>query len=420
MENSTITQQHRIKSIFAGVVGNVLEWYDFAVYGFFAPIFAKLFFPSEDPTVSLIAAFGAFAAGFLMRPIGALFFGHIGDKIGRKRALNLSVMLMAIPTFCIGLMPTHAQIGISAAIILVLLRMLQGLSVGGEYTSSIVYLAECAPKEKRGLYCSATLVGASGGILLGSLIGSIISNNLTEAQLYAWGWRIPFLFGVLVAIVGYIIRRNMPETLTEDSKSENPIKEMRQNWREILTVGALNILSAVTFYAVFVFMVTWLVDFVHESRGLALRLNSMSMFVLLIGVAVSGWASDYFGRKPILVGASLGMVLFSYPLIWLMHHENASLILVGQVGIAIILAAYIGPIPAAIAEMFPKKIRVSAVSFGYNLTYAIFGGTTPIVAIWLIQKEHNDLAFVWYIIGAALISFVVALKLKESAFKPLQ
>ena len=420
METSIKKQQHRFMSIFAGIAGNVLEWYDFAVYGFFAPIFAKLFFPSEDPTVSLIASFGAFAAGFLMRPIGALFFGHIGDKIGRKRALNLSVMLMAVPTFCIGLMPTHAQIGMSAAVILVLLRMLQGLSVGGEYTSSIVYLAETAPKGKRGLFCSASLVGASGGILLGSLIGSIISNNLTEAQLHVWGWRIPFLLGVLVAIIGYIIRRHMPETLAEDSKSTNPLKEMRQNWREILTVSALNLLTAVTFYAVFVFMVTWLVDYVHESRGLALRLNSISMLVLLIGVALSGWASDRIGRKPILVGASLGMIVFAYPLIWLMHHHDTSMILLGQVGIAIILSAYLGPIPSAIAEMFPQKVRVSAVSFGYNLTFAIFGGTTPMVAVWLIEKQHNDLAFVWYIIGAALVSFVVALKLKETAFKPLE
>ncbi|MCB0626203.1 MAG: MFS transporter, partial [Saprospiraceae bacterium] len=217
------TPRSRAMTITAGVAGNILEWYDFAVYGFFAPVLGKLFFPSDDPTTSLIASFGAFAAGFLMRPVGGALFGYIGDRIGRKRALNLSVILMAIPTFMIGLMPTHAQIGVTAAVVLVLLRMLQGLSVGGEYTSSIVYLAESAPEGKRGLFTSSSLMGAIGGILLGSFLGSLLSGMLTDAQLQSWGWRIPFLFGILVAGVGFLIRRHMPETLSEQEKTENPL-----------------------------------------------------------------------------------------------------------------------------------------------------------------------------------------------------
>ena len=417
--NHPITKKQRANTILAGIAGNVLEWYDFAVYGFFAPVFAKLFFPSEDPTVSLIASFGAFAAGFLMRPVGAAFFGHIGDRIGRKKALNLSVMLMAIPTFLIGLMPTHAQIGVGATVALVLLRMAQGLSVGGEYTSSIVYLAESAPKGKRGLFASASMTGATGGILLGSLVGSLISGMLDEAELHSWGWRIPFLLGVVVAGVGYLIRRHMPETLKEEDKAESPLKKMWEHRREVFRVSGLNLLTAVAFYAIFVFAVTWLVDYVKEPRTTALQLNTLSMIMLLVAVPVFAWISDRVGRKPVLVAGSLGMVLLAYPLIWLMHHPDPNLILLGQSGLALLLACYIGPVPALLTEMFPGKVRVTAVSVGYNLTFALFGGTTPMVAVWLIQKEHNDLAFAWYIIAAAAISFLVSLWVKGRAHEPL-
>ena len=200
-----------------------------------------------------------------MRPVGGALFGYMGDRLGRKRALNLSALLMAIPTFLIGLMPTHAQIGVGAAVILVLLRMLQGLSVGGEYTSSIVYLAESAPEGKRGLFTRASMMGAIGGILLGSFLGSILTGMLTDAQLQSWGWRIPFLLGILVAAVGYLIRRHMPETLTQEEKTENPLRTLRRNWRQVVKVSGLNLLSAVFFYALFVFVVTWLVDsLMHE------------------------------------------------------------------------------------------------------------------------------------------------------------
>lgn len=413
------TPKTRSMTILAGIIGNVMEWYDFAIYGFFAPILGKLFFPSEDPTTSLIASFGAFAAGFLMRPVGGAVFGHIGDKIGRKQALNLSVMLMALPTFIIGLMPTYDQIGIAAAIILVLLRMLQGLSVGGEYTSSIVYLAECAPKGKRGLFTSMSLIGASGGIMLGSFLGSIISGALTDAEMNSWGWRIPFLLGIMVAGTGYLIRRHMPETISEKEKTANPLSQMRKSWRTVLTVSGINLYTAVTFYAIFVFVVAWLVKYVQESRTLALQMNTYSMMVFLLAIPLFAVLSDRIGRRPVLIGGVIGMILFAYPLLSLMHHHNETMILAGECGMALLLSVYAGAMPALLTEMFPANIRVSAVSVGYNLTYAIFGGTTPMVAVWLIQKEGDDLAFAWYIIAAAVISLVVILFIRESAHDDL-
>ncbi|MGD1895108.1 MAG: MFS transporter [Cyclobacteriaceae bacterium] len=405
------TAKSRNMTIVAGMIGNVLEWYDFAIYGFFAPILGRLFFPSDDPTTSLIASFGAFAAGFLMRPIGGAVFGHIGDRYGRKKALNISVLMMAIPTFLIGIMPTHAQIGFAAAIILVLLRMLQGLSVGGEYTSSIVYLAESTPNGKRGLYTSTSIVGGTGGILLGSFFGSIITDMLTEAELQAWGWRIPFLLGILVAGVGFLLRRHMPETIDEGGKVENPLLVMRNSWQQVISVGGLNLLAAITFYALFVFSVTWLVDYVHEPRTVALRLNSIGLVIFLIALPIFASLSDRVGRKPVIVGGALAIILFAYPLFWLMHHHSELMIIAGGAGMALLAAAYMASIPVTLTEMFPSNIRVSAVSVGYNLAYAIFGGTIPMVAVWLIEKQHDDLAFVWYIIGAAVISLGIALSI---------
>ena len=193
----------------AGVIGNVLEWYDFAVYGYFAPILATLFFPDGDRTLSLLAAFGAFAVGFLMRPVGAALFGHIGDRYGRARALLLSVALMAIPTVVMGLLPTYDSIGLAASLLIVLLRMCQGLAVGGEFTSSIVFLAEHAPPRRRGFFSSWAMFGATAGTMLGALVGAALSSTLSQEALAAWGWRVAFIAGIAVAVVGVILRRNM-------------------------------------------------------------------------------------------------------------------------------------------------------------------------------------------------------------------
>jgi len=406
-------------TITAGIAGNVLEWYDFAVYGFFAPIIARQFFPSEDPTVSLIATFGAFAAGFLMRPVGAALFGHIGDRFGRGRSLILSVMLMAVPTFLIGLLPNYESIGMAAAVLMVLLRMAQGVAVGGEYTSSVVFLAEKAPAGRRAFFSSWAMFGATGGIMLGSAVGAGLTHLLGEAALAEWGWRVAFLGGIAVALVGYVIRRGM----TDEDKIEpeaSPIKTaFTQYWREMLRVSALNVVAAVSFYLMFVYIVTWLVDQVKEPNSTALDINTMAMATLLVFIPVSAILSDKFGRKLMLLIGMGSLAVLAYPLLLLMHHEDTVLILSGQIGFAAILAMFMSNLPAAMTEMFPRHIRVTAVSVGYNLTYAIFGGTAPIVAVWLIERTHDDLAFSWYIAATAVISFCVALTLKDRRNEPL-
>ncbi|MCB0524393.1 MAG: MFS transporter [Saprospiraceae bacterium] len=409
----------RTATVAAGIIGNVMEWYDFAVYGFFASTLGQLFFPAEDDTSSLIASFGAFAAGFLMRPVGGAFFGYIGDRIGRKRALNLSVLMMAVPTFLIGVMPTHAEIGVTASVLLVVLRMLQGLSVGGEYTSSVVYLAESAPAGKRGLFASTSLLGATGGILLGSMLSTLLSKVLTAEELGTWGWRIPFILGVMVAGVGFLIRRHMPETLSVKKKVENPLRELLRNWRQVLQVSGLNLITAVGFYGIFVFSVTWLIKYVHEARTIALEINTTGLLVFLGGVPLFAWLSDRVGRRPVLLVAGIAIAVLAHPITWLMYHSDVQMVRLGEMGLALLLSAFAGPVPALLAEMFPGNIRVSAVSVGYNLTYAIFGGTTPMVAVWLINKEHDDLAFAWYLSAAAVISLLFVRKIHDRAKEPL-
>ncbi|MCB9345666.1 MAG: MFS transporter [Lewinellaceae bacterium] len=409
----------RTATVAAGIIGNVMEWYDFAVYGFFASTLGQLFFPAEDDTSSLIASFGAFAAGFLMRPVGGAFFGYIGDRIGRKRALNLSVLMMAVPTFLIGVMPTHAEIGVTASVLLVVLRMLQGLSVGGEYTSSVVYLAESAPAGKRGLFASTSLLGATGGILLGSMLSTLLSKVLTAEELGTWGWRIPFILGVMVAGVGFLIRRHMPETLSVKKKVENPLRELLRNWRQLLQVSGLNLITAVGFYGIFVFSVTWLIKYVHEARTVALEINTTGLLVFLGGVPFFAWLSDRVGRRPVLLCAGIAIAVMAHPITWLMYHSDIQMVRLGEMVLALLLAAFAGPVPALLAEMFPGNIRVSAVSVGYNLTYAIFGGTTPMVAVWLINKEHDDLAFAWYLSAAAVISLLFVRKIHDRSKEPL-
>ncbi|MBO6782519.1 MAG: MFS transporter [Alphaproteobacteria bacterium] len=422
MTDTVEATRNRRKVIAAGITGNVLEWYDFAVYGFYAPIIGKLFFPSDDPTVSLIASFGAFAAGFLMRPVGGFVFGHIGDKIGRKRALVLSVMLMAIPTGIIGILPDHATIGIAAAVLMVAMRMLQGLSVGGEYTGSIVYLAEHAPNDRRGFLTSWTLFGAVGGILLGSGVSALIANILSDAEVASWGWRIAFLSGILVGVVGLVVRRHLPDMPEDESedKPANPVMEaFRTQWREMAKVIGFNIINAVGFYMMFVYVVTWLIKQVQEPRSEALDINTISMAVLLVLVPVFGALSDKVGRKPLLLFGAGGIALLGYPLIWLMHHPDFMMILLGQLGFSVLVGAYFGAGPATLTEMFPRRVRVSALSVGYNVGLAIFGGTTPLIATWLISRTHDDLSIAWYLIACAVVSFLVVLTLREGSRKPL-
>ncbi|MBT5660025.1 MAG: MFS transporter [Rhodospirillaceae bacterium] len=413
---------HR-KTILAGFIGNILEWYDFAVYGYFAPIIASHFFPSDDPTASLIATFGVFAAGYMARPIGGAIFGHIGDIYGRKLVLTLSVGLMGISTFLIGVLPDHAAIGVSASILLLILRLLQGLSVGGEFTGSIVFLVENARENRRGLTGSWANFGAILGFLIGSGIGAACAILLTQEQLDAWGWREPFLVGILIAFVGMYIRHNLTEIPLEETdrdRTESPaLTAVKTEWPTMLRIGGLILMANVGFYLMFVYMTTYLSEIIHVDMSTALEINTLCLAVILLLIPVGGYLSDKFGRRPILLAASLSLLVFSYPLMALIHHQNMWMILAGQMGFAILIGLSFGVNPAALVEMVPARIRCSTLSIAYNACLAIFGGTTPLVATYLIHRTNDDLTPAYMVMAVAAVTTLVVLTIKETARKPL-
>jgi MHS family proline/betaine transporter-like MFS transporter len=403
----------------AGVIGNVLEWYDFAVYGFFAPILATQFFPAEDRVVSLLAAFATFAVGFLMRPVGAALFGHIGDRYGRARALLISVAMMAIPTVLMGFLPTYATIGVTASFLIVLLRMFQGMAVGGEFTSSIVFLAEHAPQKRRGFIASFAMFGATSGTMLGSAVGGLLTTLLSSEDLAAWGWRAAFISGIAVAVVAIILRRN----LLDERGSRPSVSPLRLAYRhhrlEVLRTFALNMGTATTYYTLFVFAATWVAEKTPLPRSLALDITTLSIVTFLVVLPCAAWASDKFGRKLVMLVGMTGCIVLAYPLVSLMHGTNPIAIGAAQMTFSALLALSMAPQPAAMCEMFPHEVRVSAVSVGYGLAYALFGGTAPLIAVWLIARTGNDVVFAWYVAAVMAVSLAIALTIRDRRTVPL-
>ncbi len=403
----------------AGVIGNVLEWYDFAVYGFFAPILAAKFFPNEDPRVSLLAAFGAFAVGFLMRPVGAAIFGHIGDRYGRARALLFSVAMMAVPTVLMGLLPTYDTIGIAASVLIVALRMCQGVAVGGEFTASIVFLAENAPARRRGFFASFSMFGATTGTMLGAAIGALLTNALSAEALASWGWRAAFVSGIVVAVVGIIIRRGMFDSPGKAAVSSPLTVAFREHRWQVLRVLGLNMASAATYYTLFVYAATWLSQTTKIQRAVALDVQTVTILTFLVVLPIAAWLSDRVGRKLVLTVGMTACLLAAYPLLTVMHGGAIVTTAAAQMTFGALLALQMASIPAAMTEMFPHGVRVSAVSVGYGLAYALFGGTAPAVAVWLIGRTGNDTAFAWYLIGLTAISLVLALGVRDRRGEPL-
>jgi MHS family proline/betaine transporter-like MFS transporter len=413
----------RGRVVLAGVVGNVMEWYDFAVYGYFAATLGQHFFPAQDPVASLLAAFGVFAAGYFMRPVGALVFGHIGDRFGRKRALTIAVLAMAVPTFLIGVLPDHAHLGIAASGLLVALRLVQGVSVGGEFPTSIVFLVEGTAPHQRGLMGSWSMVGSVSGIMLGSAVGALTSTVLSPTALDAWGWRLPFLVGLGVGLSGLYLRRHLPAAAPfadEASVPRSPVREAyRTQWRAIRRVAGVSVLNAVGFYTVFVYTVTYMEQIVHVRAAEALDVNTLNMGILVLVMPAAGALSDRLGRKPVLLGSALGLLVLAWPLFWLIHHPAWSLMLLGQLGFAVLVGLYLGPIPAVTAEAFPARVRVSALAIGYNAAVGILGGITPMAITSLLAWSHNPLTPAYYLMGAAAVSLAVLISWSETARAPL-
>ncbi len=407
------------RNTIGGVMGNVLEWYDFGVYGYFAAVIGAQFFPAEDHLASTIAAFGVFAAGYLMRPIGGIVYGHIGDRLGRKKALQLSMAMMSIPTVLLGLLPTHDQVGLTASILLVVLRLVQGFSVGGELIGSISFVSETAPLGRRGFYASFTTFSAICGILLGSSVATIIHGLLDADQVSAWGWRLPFLSGFFLGAFGLWMRRGITETpdfekLKKDSGLvEIPIKEaLGTNRRQVLHVFCLIAGMAGAFYQLFVWWPTYLGTIVTPRIPHALAVNTAATLVLVALIPLMGHLSDLVGRKKMMAASYAGLIVFAYPVFVLSDYGILWIACVCQLWLAVVLSLGEGAMPAAIAEIFPTRTRYSGVGMGYNVSVSLFGGTMPLACTWLIAWTGDLRAPAFYLMGLCLLSLLASMALR--------
>lgn len=404
------------RAVIAAIVGNTLEWYDFAVYGFFALTLAKLFFPTGDPTVSLLLTVATFGVGFIMRPVGALVLGTLADRRGRKLALSLTILLMALGTAMIGLAPTYATAGAWAPAIIVLARLIQGFSAGGEIGGATAFLVEHAPPARRGLYASWQQASQAGALLLGSLTGALLTGLLPSADIEAWGWRVPFLLGLLIAPVGLFIRFRVSETdsfkailrerAARPEASFSPLRDTLGKHRSAVVVGfGITIAWTVCTYFFLVTMPTYAVRQLGVPQSASFLANSVGLVLIVILAPVFGAWSDKVGRRPIMLAAACGILLSCWPLLfWLTHQPSVVNLVLAQIVFAVLIAGFSGPAPAAMAELYPPAMRSTGLSIAYNLAVTIFGGFAPFITTWLIVQTGSSLAPAWYVMLAAAIS----------------
>jgi MHS family proline/betaine transporter-like MFS transporter len=427
MMRSATGHRHTTGTLLAGVVGNVIEWYDFALYGYFAPVLANVFFSAEDSTTALIATYAVFAGGFVMRPLGAVLFGYIGDRISRRSALFLSVILMAIPTFLLGTLPTYAQVGAIAAVLLICVRLVQGISVGGEFSGSVTYVVETAPQNRRGLAGSWANVGSMAGTLVGSSAAMVVVTCLPEADVEDWGWRVPFLLGGVLGVVGLLLRRGLsPSELFEEHEARHaersPLAEtLTDNIRE--TTQAIVFASAygVVFYVAVVYLPTYASEFGNISLERALQANTIGIFVLLAIIPLMGLASDVLlRRKTMLVAAFLLAGVSAYGLLDAAVSDQFIVIVASQLILGIVVAVPMGAAPASLVELFPTEDRLTGYSLSFNLGLGIFGGTTPMICTWLIDVTGNTLAPAYYMAGCALVAVAALISMRDRSREALR
>jgi MHS family proline/betaine transporter-like MFS transporter len=412
-----------IRALAAGCVGNFVEWYDFAIYSYSVTIIATLFFPEGNRAAAIIAAFALYGVAFLARPVGGVFWGSLGDRIGRRTTLAVIVLIMGGATMLIGLLPTYGTIGILAPILLALLRLVQGFSGGGEFTGSTSFISEYAPDEKRGLFASISATFTTLPSLLGGLTVFAVAALLGEELYASWGWRIPFLIGGPLALVGLLIRLRMDETPAFKQLKENeeqvestPAREaIRDHGRSILLVFAIASLSALGAYTLGTYFVTYLQEVVGFGRTTAIAANFLAFFVTVPLVPLVGWLGDRIGRKPLLLIGAPGFVLLSLPGYMLASTGNFFLAILGQLLVALPWSFVVSAVVVIIVEIFPTRVRYSGASIGYNLGYMIFGGTAPIVATFLVSATGSDVAPAVYLIVVALLVLPAVFLLPETS-----
>lgn len=416
-----------IRKVITGAsIGNAVEWFDFAIYGFLATFIAAQFFPAGNETAALLNTFAIFAAAFFMRPLGGFFFGPLGDRIGRQRVLAIVILLMSAATLGIGLLPTYEAIGLAAPLLLLVLRCLQGFSAGGEYGGGAVYLAEFASDRNRGV--TVTFMAWSGvvGFLAGSITVTLLQALLPAAAMESYGWRIPFLIAGPLGLVGLYIRLRLGDTPQfaeldkADKTSDSPLREaISTSRRQILQVMGLFIVFNIGYYIVFTFLPTYFIKTLEFSKTASFVSITLACVVALVLILPLAMLSDRIGRRPLLIAGAVSFAVLAYPLFLLLNSGSLVAAIVAHCALAAIESIYISTAVSAGVELFATRVRFSGFSVGYNLCVAVFGGTTPYVVTWLTATTGNPIAPAFYLIIAAVISLATVLTLRESAGRTL-
>lgn len=418
------SQRHT--ALLAGFIGNVVEWYDFALYGYLAGILASLFFPRGDHTAALIATYGVFAAGFLMRPLGSAVFGWLGDTVGRSRTMLISVVMMALPTFLLGCLPTYDHVGLWAPVLLVVLRLAQGLSVGGEFSSSVTYLVETAADDRRGFAGSWANTGSMAGMLLGSGAAAATTTWMSSATVQDWGWRLPFWLGGVVGGIAILLRSHLPRSqhfqrYHDQRPATSPLwQAFTANRRQMILATLFASAYGVVFYLPLVYLPEWLHDQAGMARDVALRINTAATALLLVLIPVTGWLSDrVFRRTHFIAAAMLALAVMALPLhAWLLR-DGVWRAVVVQFALVLALAVPLGAAPAMFAEMFPASDRLSGYSVAYNLGLGVVGGATPMLATGLIEFSGQATAPSWLLAGMAALACLVMWRVHDGSREPL-
>jgi MHS family proline/betaine transporter-like MFS transporter len=426
-ENSSGTTDVKTQAIIAGIVGNVLEWYDFAIYAFLVPIISQIFFPTTSPANAVLFSLAVFGSGFVMRPAGAIVFGIWADRFGRRSALSAVMIVMGLATFGIGLIPTYGSIGILAPILLVCLRLLQGLASGGEWGGSASFMVEYAPLAKRGFYGSWHVAGLALGILLGSLFVSALTAAVGTPAISAWAWRLPFLFGVVVALVGLFIRLKLPETphyAEAEAKGEidqTPLRSVfRNDLGTVLLAFSITTFQAITSWLLLTYMVTYLTTVAGLPFQTALMINTVGLVVLIAAILASGALSDSFGRKPLMIASCILIFIAAIPGFMGILSGSTAIIVLSYCALLVSFSLYAGAMGAAMVELFPTSVRVTGLSIAYNSAHVIFGGFAPLIAQSLVNITGNSLAPTGYMMAGAVVSLLALMKARETAFTPLR